>query len=279
MVFWQFLFGIQITRLFFWKFFLVMFTGFCWFFWSCPWDSAWFSESVWLKSRWFSDFFWWCLLDPAVNLQHSGLDLLAFLCICITLSPCLCHLKPLSLPLALVMVLALALWSIWMTLTRGTGWPPGLCVPCSRRSLGTGLARMAGAMCTPLVSAHMLFWRAGCAGSYLFFARLFFSFLHMCFTYFCVFFFLVGICFFSLGPAQDGAVSGLWRTWLPVGVDLCALLAELCLWASVPVHWWWNELSECGCCAEESGAGLDSVSWLASVIVWKFYMVNRIYKV
>ena len=31
----------------------MMFTGFCWFFWSCPLDSAWSSASASLESRWF----------------------------------------------------------------------------------------------------------------------------------------------------------------------------------------------------------------------------------
>ena len=53
-----------------------MFTGFCWFFCSCPLDSAWSSASVSLESRWFfCKFFWSSSCDSVVNLQHSGLDL------------------------------------------------------------------------------------------------------------------------------------------------------------------------------------------------------------
>ena len=53
-----------------------MFAGFCWFFWSCPLDSAWSSASASLESRWFFfKFFWSSSCDSVVNLQHSGLDL------------------------------------------------------------------------------------------------------------------------------------------------------------------------------------------------------------
>ena len=57
-------------------FFLMMFTGSCWFFRSCPLDSAWSSASASLESRWFfCKVFWWFSFDSVVNLQHSGLDL------------------------------------------------------------------------------------------------------------------------------------------------------------------------------------------------------------
>ena len=194
-----------------------MFTGFCWFFWSCPLDSAWSSASASLESRWFfCKFFWWSSCDAVVNLQHSGLDLwhsgVLILTRFLVFWSCRC-LCPWMSPLRLVLVLALALWIIWMILTRGTGWPPGLCAICSRRSLPTGLPKMAGAMCTALVCSHMPFWKAGCAGSYLF-SVWFFSFLYVFVVYFC-FFLLCWLCFFNSGTCLG------WRTIWAV-VDLLA---------------------------------------------------------
>ena len=194
--------------------FLLMFTGFCWFFRICPLDSAWSSASVWLESRWFFwEFFCWCSLDSAVNLQHSGLDLLAFLCLCLALflvwsCRCLC----LWMSLLRLVLLALSLWII--------------CTICSRRSLATGLERTAEA-CAALASAHMLFWRAGCSGSLVFCLSLF-SFLNVFVVYL---FFLFACMFFFLNSWACLGWSSIWPL-----VDLhasgsgpgCAVPASFC---------------------------------------------------
>ena len=85
------------------------------------------------------------------------------------------------------------------------------------------------------------------------------------------------VCFFKLFVLLrmeqylgSGGPPCLWK-WI------CLMaLAALCLRVSVPVHRCWHKLSESGCCAEKSGAGLDRVSWLAlGHFLWG-YLLNYI---